>query len=100
MGWLKSWRARRRGPPQDSGRPLSDVNSWRRPPSGGDDKARSSNQALSGYGNNPYDTYTWDLHAEPDQDRDLKRPGDASKRREGGDPSNPYDTSTFRGGWR
>lgn len=62
--------------------------------------ARSSQEALSGYGNNPYDTYTWELHTADDGERGLKRTADISrnKSREG-DKNNPYDTGTFNSPW-
>jgi hypothetical protein len=60
---------------------------------------RSSQQALSGYGNNPYDTYTWELHDAPDAERALKRTNDVGRKPKSGDKSNPYDTGAFRGGW-
>jgi hypothetical protein len=60
---------------------------------------RSSQQALSGYGNNPYDTYTWELHEAPDAERALKRTNDVGRKPKSGDKTNPYDTGAFRGGW-
>ncbi len=61
---------------------------------------RSAQRALSGYGNNPYDTYTWELHTREagDGEREPTRESTARKRgAPGGDPTNPYDTGSFRG---
>ena len=62
--------------------------------------SHSSQRALSGYGSNPYDTYTWELHNGSDGERQLKRAADISRSVETGDPTNPYDTGTFKGGWK
>lgn len=61
--------------------------------------SRSSQEALSGYGNDPYDTYTWELHTSDDGDRKLKRAPDIAKPPAEGDKTNPYDTGTFRSPW-
>ncbi len=56
---------------------------------------------LSGYGNNPYDTYTWELHADPNGDRALKRAHRIDRTTDGDEKesSNPYDTGRFTSGW-
>jgi hypothetical protein len=60
--------------------------------------SRSSQSALSGYGNNPYDTYTWELHTQSNGDRTLEKTTDIDRKRpQDGDPFNPYDTGRFRG---
>jgi hypothetical protein len=64
-----------------------------------EEMSHSSQQAISGYGSNPYDTYTWELHTEGDDERRLKRTTDVNRRRSSGDPNNPYDTGRFTGGW-
>ncbi len=54
----------------------------------------------TGYGANPYDTYTWELHTEPDGERELKRAHLIDKRpKQDGETFNPYDTGKFSGGW-
>jgi hypothetical protein len=57
-------------------------------------------EPTTGYGANPYDTYTWELHTEPDGERELKRAHLIDKRaKEDGESFNPYDTGKFSGGW-
>lgn len=57
-------------------------------------------EPTAGYGANPYDTYTWELHTEPDGERELKRAHLIDKRvKEDGESFNPYDTGKFSGGW-
>lgn len=56
-------------------------------------------EPLSGYGSNPYDTYTWELHADPDGERELKRAHVIDKPKQEGESFNPYDTGKFSGGW-
>ena len=56
-------------------------------------------QPLSGYGANPYDTYTWELHTEPDGERQLKRAHVIDRPKQDGETFNPYDTGKFSGGW-
>lgn len=54
----------------------------------------------TGYGANPYDTYTWELQTEPDGERELKRAHLIDKRpKQDGETFNPYDTGKFSGGW-
>jgi hypothetical protein len=54
----------------------------------------------SGYGANPYDTYTWELHTEPDGERQLKRAHLIDSRpKQDSESFNPYDTGKFSGGW-
>lgn len=57
-------------------------------------------EPLSGYGNNPYDTYTWELHTDPDGERELKRAHVIDRpKQQDGETFNPYDTGKFSGGW-
>lgn len=57
-------------------------------------------EPTAGYGANPYDTYTWELHTEPTGERELKRAHLIDKRaKEDGESFNPYDTGKFSGGW-
>ncbi len=57
-------------------------------------------EAGAGYGANPYDTYTWELHTEPDGERQLKRAHLVDSRpKQDGETFNPYDTGKFSGGW-
>jgi hypothetical protein len=60
---------------------------------------RRMGQPLSGYGANPYDTYTWQLHTDPNGERELKRAHQIDRPREDGESFNPYDTGKFSGGW-
>ena len=54
----------------------------------------------AGYGTNPYDTYTWELHTElEDGERQLKRAHLVDKPKPDGESFNPYDTGKFSGGW-
>lgn len=54
----------------------------------------------TGYGVNPYDTYTWELHTEPDGERHLRRAHLIDSRpQQDGETFNPYDTGKFSGGW-
>lgn len=71
-----------------------------RPRRGAKPPTRSAQRALSGYGNNPYDTYTWELHTREagDGEREPTRENAVRKNQTGGgDPTNPYDTGSFRG---
>lgn len=54
----------------------------------------------TGYGANPYDTYTWELQVDEDGERQLKRAHvvDRPKNKDG-ETFNPYDTGKFSGGW-
>lgn len=62
--------------------------------------ARPKADPDSGYGANPYDTYTWELHTEPDGERKLKRAHLIDNRpKQDGESFNPYDTGKFSGGW-
>lgn len=57
-------------------------------------------EPTAGYGANPYDTYTWELHTEPGGERELKRAHLIDKRaKQDGESFNPYDTGKFSGGW-
>ncbi len=57
-------------------------------------------EPTAGYGANPYDTYTWELHTEPDGERQLKRAHLIDSRpKQDGESFNPYDTGKFSGGW-
>jgi hypothetical protein len=61
---------------------------------------RDSDQGGSGYGANPYDTYTWELHTDlEDGERQLKRAHLIDKPKPDGETFNPYDTGKFSGGW-
>lgn len=53
------------------------------------------------YGANPYDTYTWELHTDPetDNERSLKRAHVIDRPKPDGESFNPYDTGKFSGGW-
>jgi hypothetical protein len=63
-------------------------------------KASAKSEPTAGYGANPYDTYTWELHTEPDGERELKRAHLIDKRpKQDGESFNPYDTGKFSGGW-
>ncbi len=54
----------------------------------------------TGYGENPYDSYTWELQTEPDGERQLKRAHLIDSRpKQDGETFNPYDTGKFSGGW-
>jgi hypothetical protein len=54
----------------------------------------------AGYGSNPYDTYTWELHTDLENgDRELKRAHLVDKPKPDGESFNPYDTGKFSGGW-
>ena len=54
----------------------------------------------AGYGTNPYDTYTWELHTDlEDGERQLKRAHLVDKPKPDGESFNPYDTGKFSGGW-
>jgi len=55
----------------------------------------------AGYGANPYDTYTWELHTDPatDNERQLKRAHVIDRPKPDGETFNPYDTGKFSGGW-
>ena len=53
----------------------------------------------SGYGANPYDTYTWELHTDPEGERELKRAHVIDRPKQDGETFNPYDTGKFSGGW-
>lgn len=70
-----------------------------RQPVAPEEMSHSSQQAISGYGSNPYDTYTWELHTDADEERRLKRTTDVNRKSSTGDPNNPYDTGSFKGGW-
>ena len=62
--------------------------------------ARPKAEPGSGYGANPYDTYTWELHTEPDGERQLKRAHLIDSRpKQDAEAFNPYDTGKFSGGW-
>jgi hypothetical protein len=61
---------------------------------------RPKAEPASGYGANPYDTYTWELHNAPDGERELKRAHLIDKRKDDDTQAfNPYDTGKFSGGW-
>jgi hypothetical protein len=95
VGWIKKVVATLKGPGDELGGAAAP------PPARNPARpSRSSQQALSGYGNNPYDTYTWDLHQAPDEERELKRSNDNRRDPKPGDKTNPYDTGAFRGGWK
>jgi len=62
--------------------------------------ARPKAEPGTGYGANPYDTYTWELQTEPDGERQLKRAHLIDSRpKQDGETFNPYDTGKFSGGW-
>ena len=95
MGWIKKMVSSLRRPGDELGgaaAPPPKAAPAARP-------TRSSQQALSGYGNNPYDTYTWELHQAPDGERALKHTNNVGREPQQGDKTNPYDTGAFRGGW-
>lgn len=69
------------------------------PPAGNSNKRRGD-QDVAGYGANPYDTYTWELHTDQDNgERQLKRAHVIDKPKPDGETFNPYDTGKFSGGW-
>ncbi len=94
MGWLRIFGKSDAKPaePAATGTPA-------RPRKG--DKPGDRQQPLSGYGNNPYDTYTWELHPDPNSDRALKRAHRIDRKTDEveKEKSNPYDTGRFTGGW-
>jgi len=62
--------------------------------------ARPKSEPGTGYGANPYDTYTWELHTDNDGERQLKRAHIVDRKKDGdGETFNPYDTGKFSGGW-
>ena len=63
------------------------------------DKVRTKVDPVVGYGANPYDTYTWELHTEPGGERELKRAHLIDRPKQDGETFNPYDTGKFNGGW-
>ena len=66
----------------------------------GQSPARPTAEPGSGYGANPYDTYTWELHTEPDGERQLKRAHLIDNRpKQDSESFNPYDSGKFSGGW-
>jgi len=77
------------------------VNDGPTPGPGGEPAtARPKGEPGAGYGANPYDTYTWELHTEPDGERQLKRAHLIDSRpKQDGETFNPYDTGKFSGGW-
>ena len=94
MSWLKKiFRkddgeepARAQAPSSVSARPKQPV----RPKSG----------PGTGYGANPYDTYTWELQTDDDGERQLKRAHLVDRKKDkDGETFNPYDTGKFSGGW-
>lgn len=62
---------------------------------------RPKSEPGTGYGANPYDTYTWELQTDDDGDRKLKRAHlvDRPQKKDDGETFNPYDTGKFSGGW-
>ncbi|MCL4792381.1 MAG: hypothetical protein KJ040_10065 [Gammaproteobacteria bacterium] len=69
------------------------------PPAGNSNKPRGD-QGVAGYGANPYDTYTWELHTDQENgERQLKRAHVIDKPKPDGETFNPYDTGKFSGGW-
>ncbi|MDH4023157.1 MAG: hypothetical protein OEW88_02960 [Gammaproteobacteria bacterium] len=61
---------------------------------------RPKGEPGSGYGANPYDTYTWELHTDDDGERQLKRAHVVDRKKDkDAETFNPYDTGKFSGGW-
>jgi len=61
---------------------------------------RPKSEPGTGYGANPYDTYTWELHTDDDGERKLKRAHIVDRKKDkDGETFNPYDTGKFSGGW-
>ena len=90
MSWLRFFR-------KDAGETTPSLSAPANPP-------RTTNKPKSepggAYGANPYDTYTWELHTEPDGERQLKRAHLVDNRpKQDGETFNPYDTGKFSGGW-
>lgn len=88
MNWLKFFR-------KDAAKPAPSV--VNRPAAAG--RVRTKVDPVAGYGANPYDTYTWELHTDPDGERELKRAHRIDRQNDEGETFNPYDTSKFSGGW-
>lgn len=89
MSWLRIFR-------KDDGEEPARVQA----PDRGKQVVKPKGEPGTGYGANPYDTYTWELHTEPDGERELKRAHvvDRPKKKDG-ETFNPYDTGKFSGGW-
>ena len=65
----------------------------------GIERLYAEGEVASGYGANPYDTYTWELHTDPEGERELKRAHVIDRPKQDGEAFNPYDTGKFSGGW-
>ncbi len=95
MSWLKIFRkddgeepARAQAPP------LADPKQLIKQP------VRPKGEPGAGYGANPYDTYTWELHTDESGERQLKRAHVVDRPKDkDGETFNPYDTGKFSGGW-
>lgn len=89
MSWLRFFK-----------RNAGDESARAAPVQPGQASAKLKAEPTSGYGANPYDTYTWELHTEPDGERQLKRAHLIDSRpKQDSESFNPYDTGKFSGGW-
>jgi hypothetical protein len=93
VSWLKIFRKDDGEEPARAATPTPTTTSKK-------DIVKPKGEPGTGYGANPYDTYTWELHTDPDGERELKRAHvvDRPKNKDG-ETFNPYDTGKFSGGW-
>ena len=92
MSWLRLFRKSADEPARAS----APGNS---PASNPQQQGKPQSPPASGYGANPYDTYTWELHTDPEGERELKRAHVIDRPKQDGETFNPYDTGKFSGGW-
>ena len=93
MSWLRFFKRDARDEPARAAPPAPGATP-------GQASGRPKSDPGSGYGANPYDTYTWELHTEPDGERQLKRAHLIDSRpKQDSESFNPYDTGKFSGGW-
>lgn len=93
MSWLRFFR-------KDDDEPARAEPVTPRQPAAKAPAPKVKTEPTAGYGANPYDTYTWELHTEPNGERELKRAHLIDNRpRQDGESFNPYDTGKFSGGW-
>lgn len=91
MSWFDRFRKGKAGNVATPARPATHPRGTAKPRAG---------EPLSGYGANPYDTYTWELHTDPEGERELKRAHVIDRpKQQDGETFNPYDTGKFSGGW-
>jgi hypothetical protein len=105
VSWRKFFRkddgdepARAQAPAQSQSQALNPSKDQAKPPAQSKQPVKPKGEPGTGYGANPYDTYTWELQTDDDGERQLKRTRRGSART-GRRDLQSLRHRQFSGGW-